>query len=180
MHTEQSTGGDIASPPEHTPKIVRWLEWPVRLGGVVSTALILAAFVLVIYAIFQRYFLNTPLKWGDEMLGYLLVAIVMTGAAEAYRQGDQIAIDLISARLSGAFKFGAEVFSAVSVLVFSTILFISSDEVVRFSYGFGSYSPGYLEAPMWIPQSALIVGAVLLTLAAVSRLLRLGSRSGQA
>lgn len=180
MQTEQSTGGDNDTPPVPPPKIIRWLEWPVRLGGIISTAMILVAFSLVIYAVFQRYFLNTPLKWGDELLGYLLVTIVMTGAAEAYRRGDQIAIDLISARLSGAFRRGAKVFSAVSVLTFSTILFISSDEVVRFSYGFGSYSPGYLEAPMWIPQSALIVGSVLLTLAAVARLLRLASRLDQA
>ena len=174
MQTEPSTGGDIDTPPEPPLKIIRWLEWPVRLGGIISTAMILAAFVLVIFAIFQRYFLNTPLKWGDEMLGYLLAVIVMTGAAEAYRRGDQIAIDLVSARLSGAFRRGAEVFSAASVLVFSTILFISSEEVVRFSYVFGSYSPGYLEAPMWIPQSALIVGAILLAIAAVTRLLRIG------
>ncbi len=180
MLTKQSTGGAVEPPPASSSKIIRWLEWPVRLGGIISTALILAAFILVIYAIFQRYFLNTPLKWGDEMLGYLLVAIVMTGAAEAYRKGDQIAIDLLSTRLSGAIRRGAEVFSAVSVLAFSTILFISSNEVVRFSYGFGSYSPGYLEVPMWIPQSALIVGAFLLALAAVTRLLRLGSRSDQA
>ncbi|MGI9395268.1 MAG: TRAP transporter small permease [Boseongicola sp.] len=176
MHTEQSAGGDVEPPPAPSSKIIRWLEWPVRLGGIISTALIFLAFILVIYAISQRYFLNTPLKWGDEMLGYLLVAIVMTGAAEAYRLGDQIAIDLISARLKSAFRRGAEFFSAVSVLVFSTILFISSDEVVRFSYSFGSYSPGYLEAPMWIPQSALIVGAFLLILASVARLLRLGRR----
>lgn len=180
MQTRQSTGGDANTPPAPLPKIIRWLEWPVRLGGIISTALILVTFVLVIYAIFQRYFLNTPLKWGDEMLGYLLVAIVMTGAAEAYRHGDQIAIDLVSARLSGASRRGAEIFSAISVLAFSTILFVSSDEVVRFSYGFGSFSPGYLEAPMWIPQSALIVGAILLAISAITRLLQIGSRSGKA
>lgn len=173
MKSEDNTGGENDTP----PAIVRRLEWPIRLGGVVSSVLILAAFTLVIYAIFQRYFLNTPLKWGDEMLGYLLVAIVMTGAAEAYRRGDQIAIDLLSARITGSWHRGVKVFSAVSVLVFSSILLISSDEVVRFSYSFGSYSPGYLEAPMWIPQSALIAGSALLGLAAVSRLVRIYYRA---
>ena len=44
---------------------------------------------------------NWPLTWGDEMLGYLLVATVMAGAAEALRRGDHIAIDLVTSRLTG-------------------------------------------------------------------------------
>ena len=72
------------------------MEWPIRIAGVLSSLLIFVSFCLMIFAIFQRYFLNTPLKWGDEMLGYLLVAIVMSGMAEALRRGDHVAIDLLT------------------------------------------------------------------------------------
>lgn len=153
------------------PLVIRILEWPVRLGGMISTLLILVAFALVVFAVFQRYVLDTPLKWGDEMLGYLLVAIVMSGAAEALRRGDHIAIDLVADRVSGRARTIIDVIGNLAVLVFSAILMLSADEAVRFAYSFGSYSPGYLEAPMWIPQSALIVGSALLGLAALARLL---------
>jgi len=148
------------------------MEWPIRLAGRLSSLLILLSFCLMIFAIFQRYFLNTPLKWGDEMLGYLLVAIVMSGMAEALRRGDHVAIDLVSSFFGHTARGWLTRLSYSAVLAFAVIFGISADEVVRFSYGFGSYSPGYLEAPMWIPQSTMVAGSVLLGLGALAGLLR--------
>ena len=148
------------------------MEWPIRIAGVLSSLLIFVSFCLMIFAIFQRYFLNTPLKWGDEMLGYLLVAIVMSGVAEALRRGDHVAIDLLTSFFGIKIQAFLTYLSYTAVLAFAVIFGISADEVVRFSYGFGSYSPGYLEAPMWIPQSAMIAGSVLLGLGALAGLVR--------
>ena len=148
------------------------MEWPIRIAGVLSSLLIFVSFCLMIFAIFQRYFLNTPLKWGDEMLGYLLVAIVMSGVAEALRRGDHVAIDLLTPFFGTKIRALLTYLSYTAVLAFAVIFGISADEVVRFSYGFGSYSPGYLEAPMWIPQSTMIAGSVLLGLGALAGLIR--------
>ena len=148
------------------------MEWPIRIAGVLSSLLIFVSFCLMIFAIFQRYFLNTPLKWGDEMLGYLLVAIVMSGVAEALRRGDHVAIDLLTSFFGIKVRALLTYLSYTAVLAFAVIFGISADEVVRFSYGFGSFSPGYLEAPMWIPQSTMIAGSVLLGLGALAGLIR--------
>ena len=148
------------------------MEWPIRIAGVLSSLLIFVSFCLMIFAIFQRYFLNTPLKWGDEMLGYLLVAIVMSGVAEALRRGDHVAIDLLTSFFGIKVRALFTYLSYTAVLAFAVIFGISADEVVRFSYGFGSFSPGYLEAPMWIPQSTMIAGSVLLGLGALAGLVR--------
>ena len=148
------------------------MEWPIRIAGVLSSLLIFVSFCLMIFAIFQRYFLNTPLKWGDEMLGYLLVAIVMSGVAEALRRGDHVAIDLLTPFFGTKIRALLTYLSYTAVLAFAVIFGISADEVVRFSYGFGSFSPGYLEAPMWIPQSTMIAGSVLLGLGALAGLVR--------
>ena len=148
------------------------MEWPIRIAGVLSSLLIFVSFCLMILAIFQRYFLNTPLKWGDEMLGYLLVAIVMSGVAEALRRGDHVAIDLLTSFFGIKVRALLTYLSYTAVLAFAVIFGISADEVVRFSYGFGSFSPGYLEAPMWIPQSTMIAGSVLLGFGALAGLIR--------
>ena len=148
------------------------MEWPIRIAGVLSSLLIFVSFCLMIFAIFQRYFLNTPLKWGDEMLGYLLVAIVMSGVAEALRRGDHVAIDLLTSFFGIKIRALLTYLSYTAVLAFAVIFGISADEVARFSYGFGSYSPGYLEAPMWIPQSTMIAGSILLGLGALAGLVR--------
>ncbi len=170
--TSSHDDGEKGNGAETAPsRLLTILEWPVIISGVVSTMLVLVTFLLAIYAIFQRYFFDTPLKWGDEMKGYLLVAIVMLGAAEALRNGDHISIDLVSAKLPGQAGKWITVFSSFAVLVFACVFGISAWETVTFSHGFGSYSSGYLETPMWIPQSAMLVGAVLLGLAALTRLL---------
>ncbi len=68
--------------------LVRAVTALVRLCGLLSAILILAILVIVAYAITQRYVFNTPLLWGDELNGYLLVAMIMLGSAEALRRGE--------------------------------------------------------------------------------------------
>ena len=152
--------------------LVEVMEWPIRVAGLLSSLLILLSFGLMIFAIFQRYFLNTPLKWGDEMLGYLLVTIVMSGMAEALRRGDHVAIDLLPSFFGSAIRIWFTRLSHGAVLGFAVIFGVSAEDVVSFSYSFGSYSPGYLEAPMWIPQSTMVAGSILLGIGALSGLVR--------
>lgn len=150
----------------------------VWLGGAISTVLILVAFVLTVYAVFNRYVLNAPLLWADELIGYCLVAIVMFGAAEAYRRNDHIAIDLLSGKASGKARIALAIISDLSVLAFAAVLGLSTWEAITFAYSFGSYSSGYIEIETWIPQSPLLAGAALLALAAVEKLIgRLANRS---
>ncbi len=162
------------------PSLVeRLIAWPSRIFGVISGLLILTILILVIYSIVQRYVLNTPLKWGDEMLGYLLVASIMLGAAEALRRGDHIAIDLASARAGPRARKYLNVFSNLAVIAFAIVLGVSTWESVTFAYAFGSYSPGYLEVATWIPQIPMFVGALLLGLVSFARLLAAAIRYGR-
>ena len=102
------------------------MEWPIRIAGVLSSLLIFVSFCLMIFAIFQRYFLNTPLKWGDEMLGYLLVAIVMSGMAEALRRGDHVAIDLLTSFFGIKIRALLTYLSYTAVLAFAVIFGMTS------------------------------------------------------
>ncbi len=149
---------------------MRPVAWVSRLAGALSTLTALMILVLVMYAVVQRYILNTPLKWGDEMLGYLLVAFVMMGAAEAYRHGDHIAIDLLSQRVGRRPRLLLDVFSDLCVIGFALVLGHSTWQSISFAISFGSYSPGYLEVATWIPQVPMMIGAVLLGLVAAARL----------
>lgn len=126
---------------------------------------------IVGYAIIQRYVLGRPLLWGDEMLGYVLVALVMFGAAEALRRGDHIAIDLLTASTQGKSRWLLALWSHLAVLIFALILGYSAWDAVSFAYDFGEYSAGSMEVPTWIPQLPMLLGALLLGLASLARLL---------
>lgn len=166
MTANEKHEGTVAAP----SLVEKLAAWPSRIFGGISSLLILMILILVIYSVVQRYVLNTPLKWGDEMLGYLLVASIMLGAAEALRHGDHISIDLVSARAGPRARAYLNALSNIAVIAFAIVLGVSTWESISFAYAFGSYSPGYLETATWVPQIPMFVGAVLLGLVAFARL----------
>ncbi|WP_319824839.1 TRAP transporter small permease [Thalassovita sp.] len=143
----------------------------VRVAGALSTALILLAFALTVLAVFMRYIVNTPLMWSDDASGWMLVTLIMLGAAEAYRRDIHIGIDLLTARLGRTARRVQETFADLAVLAFATLLGISAWEAVTFSRAFDAYTSGTVEVPLWLVQLPLPIGAVLLGLVAISRIL---------
>jgi len=139
------------------------------VGGLLSIATVL----IVAYSVFMRYLANIPQTWTDELVGYFLVAIVMFGVADTLRRNDHIAVDLLTGRLGPKGRRVIDIWSMVAVIAVSAAMVFSSYQMVAFSFGVGLISDGYVEAPMWIPQSALLIGYGLLILSAVNRLLRL-------
>ncbi|MBK0326147.1 TRAP transporter small permease [Rhodobacteraceae bacterium F11138] len=153
------------------PLIERLLTPFVWAGGAISALLILAALALTSYSVFMRYVINKPVIWVDEFTGFLLVGLVMMGVAEAYRRGNHISIDLFTGHLSGGWHRLRLIWSDLCVLAFSAVLALSTWEAIGFAHGFGSYTSGSIEIASWIPQVPILVGAVLLGLFAIARLI---------
>ncbi len=161
--------GATAAPP---PGLLERLVTPVaRLGLGLAALGVLVVLAVTGYSVFKRYVLGTPVTWTDELSGYLVVAIVMFGAAETLRRGDHISVDLLSTRLKGLARRLATVWGMVAVIMVMLAILVSGITAVRFSHDFGIYSDGYLAVAMWIPQSALVIGAILVMAVAVARLL---------
>jgi len=151
-------------------KLIDHISW---LGAVVGAGIVIAMLAIVGYSVVKRYVFDTPVTWSDELSGYLVVALVMLGAAEALRRGDHINVDFLSARATGGVRRALEIWGYAAVAVVSVALLVSTVEMLRFSFDFDIVSEGYLEVPMWVPQSFLLLGAVLLLIASAVRILRL-------
>ncbi len=141
------------------------------IGAVASALLVVGTLVIVGYSVLMRYVIGTPVTWTDELSGYLVVAIVMLGAAETLRRNEHINVDLLSSRARGGLRRVLDVWAMIAVIAVALALVISATKMVRFSVDFEIYSEGYLETPMWIPQSFLLFGAGLLLVAAVARII---------
>lgn len=152
------------------PFIERLLTPIIWIGGAISSLLILAALGLTTYSVFMRYVIGRPPVWIDQFTGFILVALVMFGVAEAYRRGNHIAIDLLTENLRGPVKRLRAIWSDLCVLAFSSALVISTWEAVEFAHSFGSYTSGSIEIASWIPQLPLLIGGLLLGLFSVARL----------
>ncbi len=90
---------------------------------------------------------------------------------EALRRGDHIAIDLLTGNTSPRIGRMLAVWGNLAVVAFASVLGWSAWHSIAFAYDFGSYSPGYLEVAMWIPKLPVLIGAVLLALTALTRIL---------
>lgn len=138
-------------------------------ASVVSAGLVIATLAMTGFSVFRRYVLGRPVTWSDELSGFLVVAIVMLGAAEVLRRGEHVSVDILTENATGRKRWWFEFWSNLSVATVSAVLFASALNAVQFSRMIGVYSDGYLEAPLWIPQSFLLAGAGLLFLMALAR-----------
>ncbi len=153
--------------------LLKAIEWLSALFGVVSGVLILIVLALTSVGVFMRYVLDRPIRGIDEATGFLVVAIVMFGAAETLRRSEHIQIDLVTNALRGRTRWVFDLWAYVCVLVFSVVFLFTAWRTVAFSWSFGEYSTGYLEMPMWIPQATMLPGAALLGLVAILKIVQL-------
>lgn len=138
--------------------------------GAFSAVLILAILVLTAANVAGRYLFTAPIRGAEEATGFMVVAVVMLGAAEAYRRNDHIRIDLLTERLGPGANWALDVLAHLAVMLFSFILLRTGLHTVEFSRRFGAYSAGYLQIPIWIPQTVLVAGGALLLAMATLRL----------
>ncbi|MEO5765196.1 MAG: TRAP transporter small permease [Casimicrobiaceae bacterium] len=145
-------------------RLVRRLS---RLGIAVAALSLLTSLALVVYSVAMRYVFNLPVPWVDELVGYLLVACVMLAAADALIEGEHIAVDAVTERLSARGRRWTLIAGMVAVAASALLLVVEGWGMVAFSRMVDLLSNGYLALPMWIPQAFVPVGAVLLLLAAL-------------
>ena len=141
----------------------------VALGAAIAVVMAAA----ITYSVVMRYVLNAPQVWTDELMGYLMVALVMFGFGETVRRGDHINVDLVTARLGPRGQVLARIWGLVAMIAVAAVLLQRSWDMVAFSRMVGLLSDGYLAMPIWIPQSSLLIGFALMILASVNQLLRL-------
>ncbi len=145
--------------------------WLAVTAAGIGALVVLGLTALIAYSVVMRYLANRPQTWTDELAGYLLVLVVMLGVGEAARRGEHIGVDLLTRKLGPKGRWWARLWGWASTVLVAAVLLQSALEMVGFSRMVGLMSEGYVEVPVWIPQSAMVLGMALLLLVGVSRLL---------
>nr|MBA3448327.1 TRAP transporter small permease subunit [Pseudaminobacter sp.] len=118
---EKKAEAPVASPlPERIAAAISWT------AGVVSAMLIVVVLAATAVSVFNRYVIGRALLGVDEATGFLVVAIVMFGAAEAFRRGDHIRIDLLLDHVGPRWRWLLDLWSYLAVLVFSILLLVTA------------------------------------------------------
>lgn len=131
------------------------------LGAVLAAVCVALTTVLVLAQVFGRL-LGIVVPSVPEVAGFLLGATIFLALPATMRSGAQIRIDLFLGRMPFAVRFVLElayrlVGAAVVAFLAYNLVWLSYD-----SWDFGDRSAGLVGIPVWIPQAAMVVGAVLL------------------
>ena len=158
------------------PPALRALGRVVAALAAFATALaalsLLASLALIGWAVVMRYVFNAAPIWVDEVVGFALVAVVMLGAAQVFRRGEHIGVDLLTTRLTGRGRRLAQAWAAVATGVIAGVLIVNGWETAALARRLGLLTEGSLEWPTWWLMLLMPVGGTLLLLAAVEALWR--------
>lgn len=155
----------------------------IRLNNVTGYASGIGMLVLgliLFYEVIMRYIFNAPTSWAQEVSIYLFMWTMFAGAAYTLEQGKHVNIDLLISHLSPAARRRLEILTGALGLIFSLVVTYQGYEMVMAALKYHKLSATPLRFPMWIPQTSLPVGFLLLSVQfAVGLIDRLGgTRSG--
>jgi TRAP-type C4-dicarboxylate transport system permease small subunit len=150
--------------------LFRLIRAVARLGLALAAVAMLASLALIVYAVVQRYVLDTPVPWTDELVGYLLVAMVMLATADALLEGEHISVDMLTERLGERGKRITLLLGLVASAATGVLILVEGTGMVSFARMVGLRSNGYLAMPMWMPQLLVPVGGGLLVSASLAAL----------
>jgi C4-dicarboxylate transporter, DctQ subunit len=131
--------------------------------GMVSGLGVLAMGIILTYEVVCRYIFNSPTIWAQEIAIYLYMWTMLAAASYTLQMGKHINVDLVITYLPTRAKMLLEIATSAVGAVFCAIVAVQAYEMIAATVQFGKVSATPLRVPMWIPQSALLMGFGLLT-----------------
>ena len=95
-----------------------------RITSLVCIVLILFMTAEVIVAVFFRYALDAPIKWGEELARLLMVWAGLLGVSIALKDGEHIGLEVLVGRLTGRSLAGCNLIVHSLVGIFLVILLL--------------------------------------------------------
>lgn len=162
----------------------RLLDGLYRLSGGFAALFILAIVVLVmgqvvlnsvdrIATLFTGSAIGLTIPSYADFTGFFLAAASFLALAYTLREGAHIRVTLITGRLPATLDRFVEMFAVAAAL--ATTLFITwyTISLTLESYEYDDMSAGMVAVPLWIPQSSMCVGSLVLAIALTDDLVAL-------
>lgn len=149
-------------------KYVKYLDY---INKVVENALavILGVMsVLIFWQVVSRYLMGSPSSWSEELSRFLMVYLVMFGAATALKKGSLIAVDAVHEALSENVSKWIKVISELISIVFYVILVVYGWEFA--SNSSNQIAPG-TGLSMFLIYLSMPLGGLFLTLNSIGVIL---------
>ena len=138
-------------------------------AGYAAAFFMVGTLLMVVAGIADRVF---ALGWrGTDMYaGYSMAACGFLALAHTFKRGEHIRVSLVLQAVSARVRRMLDIWSLLAAGALTGALAFYSIKLAYQSWEFGDISTGNDATPLWIPQIAMAVGAVVLLIAFVDDL----------
>lgn len=132
-----------------------------------SLLLLAALIVTPLAQITMRGVFNVPLAGAEELAKYFLICLTFIAASYVTREGGQIRMEELQARLPRRPRWVLQMLIEISGVAVFGVLFVAS--AVTVSRNMNSVTP-VLEMPFWMFFAPLVIGSLLLVVETLAML----------
>lgn len=152
--------------------IRRWIGRVV--DGIGKASFVLAALAIVFIAasimweVVSRYVIGHSSIWVTEVAGYLLAAGLFMGLGRIYRLDAHVRMSAVLDAVQPRTAYVLYLLGDLIVLGFGLVLLWQTGQLAMDAYDFNWRSSTLLEAPLYIPQMAMTLGAAVFVLEVIN------------
>ncbi len=162
---------------QYLNRLYLWSGWIAAMFIAAICALVFAQVTLNlidrISTLTTGYAIGLTIPSYADFTGFFLAASSFFALAHTHREGGHIRVSLIIQNLPPKARIAIEYWS-VGLAVLATAYFtVYMALLVHESLTYNDLSPGIIPVPIWIPQSAVLAGLAVLTVALVDDFVRL-------
>ena len=150
--------------------IVKSVDTISKWTGALAAVLLCGIAVMIISEIFARAVLGMSISFVWEYGGYFYAISIFCGAAYTLRTGGHVRVTLFGGMFGERGKYIMEL---IATFLGTGVAFFIAYSLIHFawrSYVKGSLSPTIDATPLVIPQTAIAIGAIILALQMVMRI----------
>jgi TRAP-type C4-dicarboxylate transport system permease small subunit len=154
-----------------------------RVAALLSGLATLVLAVMISFDVLMRYFFNRPQLIVDEVGPYLLLIVIFGAAAQTFRVGGHVRVDLVTAYLPRPARAWLRVVNLTLGIAFlAAVIWVTTQSALT-AFRYGRVS-AVLLYPLWMPMLLIPAGLLLMALCMVETLRRqlkaaLGPRAGR-
>jgi TRAP-type C4-dicarboxylate transport system permease small subunit len=146
------------------PAAARPLSWLERASLWLSGFCMLGMIGLILAEVILRGAFNSTTEHSDELVGYLLVGVSFFSLALCQGQGAFHKVEMVQMRLGPRGKVLSALLFDLASLAYVALTDWYFVQFVMSSYTREALAPTPLATPLWIPETAMAIGATMLLL----------------
>lgn len=150
--------------------MARALDRLYLVAGALAGLFLIAIVVIILLQVAARL-TGFTIRGGAEFAGYALAAATFLALAHTFRSGAHIRINLLLHQFGNRGRWALDLAGLSAATVVTAYLAYYSIDLAYISYIINDVSQGAVATPLWIPQTAMALGAIVFAIAVVHTLI---------